>query len=190
MKIIKSRIFKALVIIFITGFILGIISYFILENSNDSIINYFSLLKESKYNYSNGLLISLIQNYKYSFIIWILGILFIFSVFIPFIILYRGISIGLTLFSIIVCYKTKGLIISLLLLFPTTIINEFIYLLLSYYSINFSIKTYKYIKNNKMINIKSFYRNYFLILVISLCALLISSLFEIYITSNIIKYVL
>ncbi|MBR4178409.1 MAG: stage II sporulation protein M [Bacilli bacterium] len=190
MKIIKSRLFKALVILLIVGFILGIISYFILDNSNDSIINYFSLLKESKLNYSNSLLISLIQNYKYSIIIWILGIIFMFSFIIPFIILYRGISLGLTLFSIIVIFKTKGLLISFILLFPTVLLNELIFLLLSYYAINFSLKVYRSIKNNKMINIKSFSRNYFYIFLISLGLLLLSSIFEIYITSNIIKYVL
>ena len=113
-----------------------------------------------------------------------------FSFIIPFIILYRGISLGLTLFSIIVIFKTKGLLISFILLFPTVLLNELIFLLLSYYAINFSLKVYRSIKNNKMINIKSFSRNYFYIFLISLGLLLLSSIFEIYITSNIIKYVL
>ena len=190
MKIIKSRIFKALIILFIIGFVLGIISYFILDSSNDSIINYFSLIKEGKLNYTNNLLISIIQNYKYSIIIWILGIIFIFSFIIPFIIIYRGISLGLTIFSIIVCFKTKGLLLALIMMFPSVLLNELVYIFLSYYSINFSLKIYRNIKNNKMINIKSFSKNYFYIFLLSLGLLLISSLFEIYITSNIIKFVL
>ena len=189
MKIIKSRLFKIIVTLFILGLFLGIIS-FILSDKDHSIINYFSLLNSGNYNYISSFIYSIINNYKYSFIMFFLGISLIFVFIIPFIIIFRGISASLTIISIIYTYKIKGLIIALILMFPVMIINELIFIFFSYYSINFSIKEYNVIKNNKSINLKDFIKNYLYIFLLSLVLLFISSLFEIFISSNIIKFVI
>ena len=189
MKIIKSKVFKLLVVFFIVGFFLGIITN-IIYSDNSKIIDYFNLLKNDNPNYFNGLIISISNNYKYAFIIWIFGIIFFLSFLVQFIIVFRGISVGFTLSSIILTFKLKGLIIALIMMIPVMIINEIIFILLSYYSVHFSIKSFKAIKYNKYINIKSFTKNYFYIFLILISILFISSLFEIYITSNIIKFVL
>jgi len=190
MKIIKNRVFKTLIVIFVLGFFLGIISFIFMKSNNSSIISYFESIKNDKFNYGFGLLNSIIYNYKYLIIIWILGIIFIFSIFVPFIELFRGISIGFTISLIIYTFNIKGLLISLILLFPCILINEIIYLLESFYSINMSLKLYNSFKNNKSITLKYYFKNYFYQFLIFLCVLFISSLFEVYITSNILKYVL
>ena len=189
MKIIKNRVFKILVILFIVGFFLGII-FNIIINDNSKLINYFTLIKDGSFNYLNGFISSMCYNYKIAFIIWIIGIVFFLFLLIPFIIIFRGISLGFTLCGIICSFGIKGLIIGLIMLFPCILLNEFVYILLSYYSINFSYKCFKVIKTNKLINIRSFIKNYFYIFTIILSCLLISSLFEIFITSNILKFVL
>ena len=97
---------------------------------------------------------------------------------------------GFTISLIICTYKVKGLILALIMLFPCILLNEIIYLLESYYSISFANRTYKVFKNNKNITLKYYIKNYFLRYLILSIVLLISSLFEIYITSNILKYVL
>lgn len=190
MKIINSKIFKILVVTLVIGFIIGIISFIFMDKSSlqSSIINYINLLKNDNYNYSNGLILSIISNIKYSSIIWISGIIFFCSLVIPLIIIYRGISLSLTISTIIYTYKLKGALYALIITFPT-IINELIFLFLSYYSINFSIKCFNTIKNNKDINLRSFIKNYFYIFLILSLLLIISSLIEIYLCSNIIKFV-
>ena len=75
-------------------------------------------------------------------------------------------------------------------MFPVLIINELLFILFSYYSINFSFRLYNAIKNNKNINVKDFSKNYILIFLILLVLLIISSLFEIFISSNLIKFVI
>ena len=190
MKIINNKIFKSLVLIFVLGILLGVISYFILGLKNSNIINYFETLKNERFNYSIGLFNSIKYNYKYIFFIWIFGIIFILSIFIPFIVCFRGFSVGFTISLIIYTFKIKGLLYAVILLFPCIIINELIYLLQSYYSINFSIKIFKAFKYNKTITLKYFFKNYVYRVAIFLIILTISSLFEIYITSNIIKFVL
>ena len=190
MKIINSKIFKGLVLLYVLGFLIGVITFFILSNKDSNIINYFNLIKSSDYNYLNGLFNSIIYNLKFEFFIWICGLLFIFSPIIPFILIFRGISLAFTLITIIYTFKIKGLILSLILLFPCTIINEAIYLFTSYYALNFSIKTFNIIKNNKTINLKHYIKNYLYQFLIFIIVLLLSSLIEIYITSNIFKFVL
>ena len=190
MKIINSKIFKILVVTLVIGFIIGIISFIFMDKSSlqSSIINYKKKIKNDNYNYSNGLVLSIISNIKYSSIIWITGIIFFCSLVIPLIIIYRGISLSLTISTIIYTYKLKGVLYALIIVFPT-ILNELIFLFLSYYSINFSIKCFNTIKNNKDINLRSFIKNYFYIFLILSLLLIISSLIEIYLCSNIIKFV-
>lgn len=190
MKIINSKIFKILVVTLVIGFIIGIISFIFMDKSSlqSSIINYINLIKNDNYNYSNGLISSIISNIKYSSIIWISGIIFFCSLIIPLIIIYRGISLSLTISTIIYTYKLKGTLYALIIVFPT-ILNEIIFLFLSYYSINFSIKCYNTIKNNKDINLRLFIKNYFYIFLILSLLLIISSIIEIHLCSNIIKYV-
>lgn len=190
MKIINSKIFKILVVTLVIGFIIGIISFIFMDKSSlqSSIINYINLIKNDNYNYSNGLISSIISNIKYSSIVWISGIIFFCSLIIPLIIIYRGISLSLTISTIIYTYKLKGMLYALIIVFPT-ILNEIIFLFLSYYSINFSIKCYNTIKNNKDINLRLFIKNYFYIFLILSLLLIISSIIEIYLCSNIIKYV-
>lgn len=190
MKIINSKIFKILVVTLVIGFIIGIISFIFMDKTSlqSSIINYINLIKNDSYNYSNGLISSIISNIKYSSIIWISGIIFFCSLIIPLIIIYRGISLSLTISTIIYTYKLKGMLYALIIVFPT-ILNEIIFLFLSYYSINFSIKCFNTIKNNKDINLRLFIKNYFYIFLILSLLLIISSIIEIYLCSNIIKYV-
>lgn len=190
MKIINSKIFKILVVTLVIGFIIGIISFIFMDKSSlqSSIINYINLIKNDNYNYTNGLILSIISNIKYSSIIWISGIIFFCSLVIPLIIIYRGISLSLTISAIIYTYKLKGALYALIIVFPT-ILNEIIFIFLSYYSINFSIKCFNTIKNNKDINLRSFIKNYFYIFLILSLLLIISSIIEIYLCSNIIKFV-
>ena len=190
MKIINSKIFKILVVTLVIGFIIGIISFIFMDKSSlqSSIINYINLIKNDNYNYSNGLISSIISNIKYSSILWISGIIFFCSLIIPLIIIYIGISLSLTISTIIYTYKLKGTLYALIMVFPT-ILNEIIFLFLSYYSINFSIKCYNTIKNNKDINLRLFIKNYFYIFLILSLLLIISSIIEIYLCSNSIKYV-
>ena len=191
MKIIKSRIFKALTLIVMISILLGIIS-FIITNKKEiksDLINYITLIKNGKFNYTNSLITSLFNNFKYSFLIWIFGIIFIFSFISILLIVYKGISLGFMLSGIIYTFKVKGLLYGLILSIPC-ILNIFIYIVLAYYSINFSIKSLNAFRNNRQINYKSFYINYIYIYLILLVLLIISSLIETYICSNLLKFVL
>ncbi len=190
MKIIRSRIFKLLILILVVGFLLGIISFILSDKKeiNSDVINYISLIKNGGFNKILGIYNSITSNIKYSFYIWIFGILFIFVFINLFIIVYKGISLGFMISSIIYTYKLKGIILSLILLI-NNILNITIFILLTYYSINFAIKSYNSFRNNRLVNYKDFFKNYILLYLIFVFMLILCSLFEIYISSNLIKFV-
>lgn len=190
MKIIRSRVIKLLIITFLVGVLLGIISFILIDKNNINIdlFNYIDLIKNSKFNYLLGLYNSVKSNITSSFIIWIFGIIFIFSIFSFAIIAFKGISLGFMISSIIYAFRLKGLLIGLILLI-NNLFNITILLLLSYYSINFSIKSFNAFRNNRSINYKDFFIKYVYIYLILVSLLLFSSLFEVYISSNLIKFV-
>lgn len=194
MKIIKTKLFKSLLISFSIGVFIGIICFILLSFSekmslSSDLTNYINLIHDGNFKYFPSFIKSFISNYKYLVLIWVFGIVFFCSLLIPFIIIYRGILLGFTISSIIYVFHIKGLLYSLIMMIPSTIINEFIFILISYYSITFSTKCFNAIKKDKTINLRQFIKNYFYIfLVLSFCILL-SSVYEIYIGSNIIKFV-
>ena len=192
MKIIKSRIFKVLILLFILGLLFGVISFIFMDKTSleNYTLNYVDLIGKNNFDYIKGLINTLISNYKYLSILWIFGIIFFLFPLVPLIIIYRGISIGLMISSIIYSFKLKGFLYALIILFPAKIINELIYIIMSYYSISFSLKIYNAIKTNKSINITSFSKNYFYILLIFIVALTLTSIFEVYLSTNIIKLVI
>ena len=192
MKIIKSRIFKVLILLFILGLLFGVISFIFIDKTSleNYTLNYVDLISKNNFDYIKGLINTLISNYKYLSILWIFGIIFFLFPLVPLIIIYRGISIGLMISSIIYSFKLKGFLYALIILFPAKIINELIYIIMSYYSISFSLKIYNAIKTNKSINITSFSKNYFYILLIFIVVLTLTSIFEVYLSTNIIKLVI
>ena len=194
MKIIKTKLFKSLLVSFIIGIFIGIICFILLSSKekislSNNLTNYINLIHDGNFKYFPSLVKSFISNYKYLVLIWIFGIIFFCSLLIPFIIIYRGILLGFTISSIIYVFHIKGLLYSLMLMIPSVIINEFIFILIRYYSITFSTKCFNVIKKDKTINLRQFIKNYFYIFLVLSSCILLSSVYEIYIGSNIIKFV-
>lgn len=189
MKIINSKIFKIIIGLFIIGFLIGIVLYYRIGD-NKEIYYYFNDIKNNNFNYSKYLISSVTYNSKYIILIWISGIAIFLTIITPILIIYRGILDGFILISIIHLFHLKGLLLGLILLFPCVLIYELVYFIISYYSLNFSIKTYNVIKNNKTINLRQYIKNYFYQFIIFYIVIILNSLFETFITSNIIRYVL
>lgn len=194
MKIIKTKLFKSLLVSFIIGIFIGVICFILLSyddkvSLSKDITNYINLIHDGNFKYFSSLIKSFITNYKYLLLIWVFGIIFFCSLLIPFIIVYRGILLGFTISSIIYVFHLKGVLYALIMTIPNTLIIEFILILISYYSITFATKIFNTIKKDKTINLKQFIKNYFYIFLILSLGILLSCIYEIYIGSNIIKFV-
>lgn len=189
-KLTKKNIFIFLISFLIISFICGIIFYLYLNNSDKDIINknisnYF-VLKDS-YNYVNLFFKSSFNNIINSSIIWLLGISVIGIVVVLFIFFSSFFSLGFSMSAIIGLYGAKGiggLLCYLLFSRCLFLINIFI---LTFFSINISIKIFKICFLKDEINIKEEIKKYYKILILSLCISIICSILEIFVDPFMIK---
>jgi len=149
-------------------------------NVNDNNINNFNAFKNS-----------LVENIIFVVIIWILGMSIIGVIFNVFVMYLKGFILGFTLSSFFYIYKYKGLLAGIIYLVPSSIINIFVTLIAGVYSIILTIYLWKVIfMRDKSNNIGNFLKKYFLILLICIVLVVISSLCESYLMPALIKLII
>lgn len=200
----KKKIFKQefkknkykymfLITIIILGFLTGIIfsnilSYNDFKEVSLSVENYFLGIKDNTdINYLNNFFNVFGINFFYLLLLFISGVSIIGVILNPFILYFKSFIIGFSTGIIISIYSFKGIIGAILFIFPHQLINIIIYLLLSYYGINLSIKLFKSLFLKKSFNSNEFMKKYFKILGLSSLILLISSLYETFLADFIMK---
>ena len=188
---------KLLLIIFITitlSISIGILLPAVLSNSNKKIIistldNFFISIKNNKINYNSGIISSLSTNMILITIIWILGISIIGSIVILTIIFIKGFIVGFSFSSILISYGFKGIFIGIVYILPL-LVNLFIYFILCYYSIDFSLILFNYIFKKRNSIHKKVVKRYIKIYIFSFIFIILSSIVEIYFMPYIIKLLL
>lgn len=189
----QKKLYRIIITLMIFGIISGILFIFFISKESKtkalvSIKNFFDLMNTSTgINYGKSLLNTLVNNIGYVLLIWLLGISIIglpITIVLAFI---KSFIVGFSISSIISCYKAKGILGAFLYVFPHQIIILFIYLLLSFYSISFSIKLFKSLFLKQTINFRVVMQKYIKILLISLIGIIIVSLYEVFISTYFIK---
>jgi len=182
-----------LITIIILGFLSGIIfsnilSYSDYKEISNSVESYFLGIKNgSSINYLNNFINTISVNYIYMLLLFIFGISIIGVILNPFILYFKSFITGFSVGIIISIYSFKGILGAILFIFPHQIINLIIYLLLSYYGFNLSIKLFKSLFLKKTFNSSEFMKKYIKILGLSSLILLISSLYETFFSDFIMK---
>ncbi len=189
-KIIKNKKLFKLIILVLISIILGILYIAIISKSNRLMIKenlelYFSSL--NKLDYTKAIINSLTANLLYSIGIWLLGISIIGVPIIILLLLFKSFILGFTISSIIYFYKFKGIIIALIYIIPL-IINLFLIFFLSYYSLMFSFNLNRLLFLKKNINFRNIMRRYIKILVFVIICTIVSSVIEVYVVPNILKF--
>ncbi len=190
----NKKILLSFIILFLIGLAFGLIFNFYISGIDRTLIKkemteYFLIIKNNL-SYSKGLIKSFKTNMLYITLIWAIGIIpFLFLVN-YFIVFYKGFLIGFSVSSIIMIYKLKGLLVSLIFLFPHEFINIFIFITLSVSSIKFSKKIYNKIKSNNVVNLKKEYIDYVKIYILFIVISIVSSLLEIFFNSLLIRLVI
>lgn len=129
-------------------------------------------------------------NLVYTFIIWILGMSLIGILFNILLLFLKGFIFGFSIASFIMVYGVKGIILSFLYLMFGQILNIITIMLLSIYSIMFSIKLLRLIfKKSKDGQVLIFFKNYIIILASCIIISLISSVCETFLLPSMIKLV-
>lgn len=130
----------------------------------------------------NGLLVLIIGIMAMSIIGLLANIFFIFL---------KSFTIGFSISSFILAFKYKGILGSLIYVFPTIIINIIVMLLLGVYSVEFTINLIKLIfMKDHSFSMKRFLKKYLLILLICSFLIVLSSLSEAYLLPSIMKLVI
>ena len=182
----------------VTVLVLGLISgsiFLITLNSTDKantilqIQTFFNNVSKNNINNGQALKNSLIINYTFIGVIWILGLTIIGVLFNIFLNYIKGFIIGFSISSIIATYKTKGLLAALLYVFPSQVFNVIIISVLTIYSIMFSSNLLKVVTSKKNNN-KLMLKKYTIILIFSIILSFISSLAEVYLFPNILKIII
>lgn len=189
----QKKLYRIIITLMIFGIISGILFIFFISKESKtkalvSIKNFFDLMNTSTgVNYGKSLLNTLVNNIGYVLLIWLLGISIIGLPIIIVLAFMKSFIVGFSISSIISCYKAKGILGAFLYVFPHQIIILFIYLLLSFYSISFSIKLFKSLFLKQTINFRVVMQKYIKILLISLIGIIIVSLYEVFISTYFIK---
>lgn len=182
--------------IIILGIISGSLFLVVLKDTDRNLViekinTFFTNINTNNINNIEAFKNAFIENIIFVILIWILGMSIIGIIINIFIIYLKGFIIGFSLSSFFLVYKYKGLLAALIYVFPTSIINILVCLLLGVYSVLFTINLWKIIfLKEKNYNMKKFIKKYFLLLILCIILILISSLTEGFLVPSLLKLVI
>ncbi len=199
-ELIKNHLMKNLVlyVIVVLAFVIGICTgSFTVNALNQSqfvelstyVEDFFSILSGQEINHTEILKISMMNHIKTVAILWLLGITVIGIPLIIFIIGIKGFVVGFSVGYFIKSLSLKGLLFSIVGIFPQNLIVIPSYIFLSVACISISISMIKSIIKTKyrQTDIKNQFVSYSMLTFIILIILIFGSIIESYITPVFIK---
>ena len=182
-------------ILLIIGIIAGSIFMAILSETDKKLVtdyfnNYISNIENNKLNYLESIKNGLFNNLLYIIIIWILGISIIGIPIVTIMFFIKSFTLGFSIASIVFNYKLKGCLLNFINIFPHQMIYFLIYMLITTYSIFFSLKMLNSIINKKNMDFKIMMNKYVKILIISVIAITIGIIIETFLTPLLIKIII
>lgn len=191
LEIKQNKLLLLLTILAIVFTIIGIFFPAILTEANkelikNNIIKFINKIDNNEINYLSTLFYSSWNNILVTFILWILGISLIGIPFIIIIYIFKCFLTGFSFTSILITYGVKGSITAMIYSIPNTL-NSFGSLLLSYYALSFSITIYKCIFKRENKNWSTITKQYIKLGIFFLLYTIIISVIESYIIPNILR---
>ena len=190
----NKRINRFILILFIIGFISGAFFLTIIgteekELVTSQITNFISNINNNTISNLDMLKSSIISNYIYIILLWILGLSIIGVIINIFFIYLKGFILGFSLSSIILTYKVKGLLFCLIYIFPNELVKIFVILLLGVYSLTLSIDIVRELLKKKNSELRKVFKRYLSVLGISIILVGLSSLYEAYVIPNLLNLI-
>lgn len=176
----------------ITGIITGSIFSIMLNEADktlvsDYITNFFESIRNNTLDNVFALKNGLTSEISYILITWLLGISVIGIPIILFMYFSEFFVLGFSISSIISNYGFKGCLLSLSYVFPHKIINVIAYTLLTLFTLKVSGKILYTIIRREKLDFKIVLNKYLIILLVSIGIVILTTLFEVFITPIIIK---
>lgn len=190
-KIINLFVYSLIIFGVISGSIFLIISNETDKNSViEQISNFFLNISTNSIDNVQALKNSLIINYTFIIMIWLLGFTILGIIVNIFLSYLKGFLIGFSISSIFLTYSYKGLAAAILYTIPCQLLNVIAISILSIYSIMFSKHLITIISSKKPGSSRRILKQYSIIFAGSIIITLISSLLEVYLFPNILKLII
>lgn len=189
---INKKIFVFLFVLMLMGIIAGSIFTTILNSSDKELVinhlnEFIDNINNNKLDYLFALKNNLITNISYVILIWLLGISVIGLPIIIIMFFTKCFILGFSVGAVLTTFKLKGILISLVYVFPGQVISLLFLLLLMMYSMSFTFKMIYAILKKKSIDFKLIMNKYFKILLIVLGVIILMSLYDTYLMPRLIK---
>lgn len=182
------------IIIFISGLIIGTFFInFITKSDKALLVEQLEVYVSSIKKLSSDILglnvffNNILDNGLQLFIIFILGISMIGVLAVILILFFKGFMLGTTLSTFLLKYKIKGILGAFLYVFPVYIINIFVYIFLSFFAVNSSIKFLKALLKKDKLDFKTFLGKYLLAFIVSIIIMCFLCLADAYVTPYLVK---
>lgn len=192
---IDKHLFIFFIILLLIGVVVGSIFVTILNSTdktlvNDYLNNFLNTIENNKIDFWLVLKNNLFNTLLLISGVWLLGISVIGLPIIVILFFSSAFTLGFTIGSILLTFKAKGLLFTLIYTVPGQIIKLLMLLLLSIYAVSFSIKLIHSIFKKKTIDFKVIMNRYLLILLITSIVSLVMVLYDTYGMPFLIKQVL
>lgn len=151
-----------------------------LEEIKSSLDTFFSMTKQNKLNPLPTFFQSFGANIMFTIAIWILGISVIGAPLMIVLFFMKAFTLGFTIASMIKIYRLKGLLYSLIYIFPHQVINLLVFIFFIMFSMSLSITLFQALLKKKTVDFSKVMNRYVFILAITIGILIITSLLEIY----------
>ena len=151
-----------------------------LEEIKSSLDTFFSMTKQNKLNPLPAFFQSFGANIMFTIAIWILGISVIGAPLMIVLFFMKAFTLGFTIASMIKIYRLKGLLYSLIYIFPHQVINLLVFIFFIMFSMSLSITLFQALLKKKTVDFSKIMNRYVFILAITIGILIITSLLEIY----------
>ena len=160
-----------------------------LEEIKSSLDTFFSMTKQNKLNPLPAFFQSFGANIMFTIAIWILGISVIGAPLMIVLFFMKAFTLGFTIASMIKIYRLKGLLYSLIYIFPHQVINLLVFIFFIMFSMSLSITLFQALLKKKTVDFSKVMNRYVFILAITIGILIITSLLEIYLMSFLFRMV-
>lgn len=181
----NKNLFVFLLVLVLVGVGSGTIFSLILNDGDKKLVteylnNFITSISNNKLEFSTSFFNTMIFTLGFALLIWIFGISIIGIVLILPFLFIKAFVLGFSIGSILINFKLKGIIVSLIYIVPHHVINILIYILVSAYAIMISYRLINSMKSKKAFDFKIFMSRYTFILGFSLVVLFITSLYEVF----------
>lgn len=189
----KRYVFFCMILV-ILGIISGSLFIVILKGTDKNLVieyieNFIDTIKNNNFDYIDTLKNTLIINYLVVIIISIIGFTYFLTPINILILFYKSFIIGFSLSSFILTYKIKGLVLSIVYIFPHLILNILLFSILTAFTLKLSIKMINHIIKKKEVNMRLYFNKYLYTSLFIIILITFTSLYESFIAPYLLKLV-